>query len=111
MWRWLHRQQEETAEILSQGSSKPEKLLEAFPGDIHQENLLPGCVKTQTKVVDGAKVLSLVPLGLVTHVPQLGVVHIPCVEVIQGVQEPRPWTGKQKLPVVQAKPFQLPWPL
>lgn len=53
----------------------------------------------------------LQPLGLVTHVPQLRVVRVPCVEVIEGVQEPRPWAGKQKLPVVQAKPFQLPWPL
>lgn len=58
---WLHRQQEETAEILSWGSSRPEKLLKAFTGDIHRGNLLPGCAKTQTKVVDGAEVPSLVP--------------------------------------------------
>lgn len=49
MWRWLHRQHEEAAEILSQGSPRPEKLLEAFTGDIHRENLLPGRVQTLTE--------------------------------------------------------------
>lgn len=67
VWRQLHRQQEEAAEILSWGSPRPEKLLKVFTVISVGENLLPGCVRTQTEVVDGAEVLSLVPVVPCSH--------------------------------------------
>lgn len=67
MWRRLHRQQEEAAEILSWGSPRPEELLKVFIVISVGENLLPGRVRTQTEVVDGAEVLSLVSVVPCSH--------------------------------------------